>query len=50
MMHKRFRLDLYLRTISRSSQCSTTGVPKAWYVLSCQWDDAYKKKPINRKE
>ena len=26
-----------------SSQCSTTGVTKAWYVLFCLWDDAYKR-------
>ena len=28
--------------ISRSSPCSTIGATKAWYVLSCLWDDAYK--------
>ena len=25
------------------SQCSTTGVTKAGFVLSCLWDDAYKR-------
>ena len=29
--------------ISRSSQCSTTGVQRPWYVLFCLWDDAYKR-------
>ena len=33
------------------SQCSTTGVTKAWYVLSCLWDDVYKRTfTVNRKE
>ena len=33
------------------SQCSTTSVPKAWYVLSCLWDGAYKRTlDANRKE
>ena len=37
--------------ISRSSQCSMTGVTKAWYVLSCLWDDPYKRTlAANRKE
>ena len=38
--------------IYRSSQCSTTGVTKRpWYVLSCLWDDAYKRTlAVNRKE
>ena len=29
--------------ISHSSQCSTTGVTKASYVLSCLWEGAYKR-------
>ena len=29
--------------ICRSSQCSTTGVTKVVYVLSCLWDGAYKR-------
>ena len=29
--------------ISRSSKCSTTGVTKPWHVLSCLWNDAYKR-------
>ena len=27
---------------SYTNQCSTTGVTKLWYVLSCLWDGAYK--------
>ena len=29
--------------ISRSSQCSTTGVIWKWYELSCLWDGAFKR-------
>ena len=39
--------------ISRSSQCSTTGVTKAvvCVILSCLWDGAYKRTlAVNRKE
>ena len=37
--------------ISRSSQCSTTGVTRPRYVLSCLWDVAYKRTiAVNRKE
>ena len=36
---------------SRSSQCSTTGVTEAVYVISCMWDGAYKRTlAANRKE
>ena len=33
--------------ISRSSQCSTTGIKRPWYVLFCLWDDAGKR-PLPR--
>ena len=37
--------------ISRSNQCSTTGVTKPWYVPSCIRDGAYKRTlAANRKE
>ena len=33
-----------------SSQCSTIGIKKAWYVLSSLWDGAYKRSiAANRK-
>ena len=38
----RILLPLPLLTISRSNQCSVTGVTRPWYVLSCLWDGAYK--------
>ena len=31
------------RAVSVSSQCSTTGIKKPCYVVSCLWDDAYKR-------
>ena len=38
------------KPISRSSQCSTTGVTKC-YVLSCLWDGEYKRTlAANQKE
>ena len=37
--------------ISRSSQCSTTGVTKAVVCVTCLWDNAYKRTlAANRKE
>ena len=41
------------RAISRSNQCSMTGVrDRPWYVLSCLWDGAYIKRTLaaNQKE
>ena len=39
------------KAISRSSQCSTTGVTKAVLLLSSLWDGAYKRTlAANRKE
>ena len=34
---------IHIHIRSRSSQCSTTGVTRPWYVLSCLWDGAYKR-------
>ena len=37
--------------LSRSSQCSTTGVQRPCYLLSCLWDGAYKRTlAVNWKE
>ena len=40
-----FVLSLYFThwAISRSSQCSTTGVTKAVVCVICMWYDAYKR-------
>ena len=32
-----------IENISCSSQCSTLWKQRQWYVLSCLWDDAYKR-------
>ena len=40
------RIDPSLWThwaISHYIQCSTTGIKRPWYVLSCLWDGAYKR-------
>ena len=42
---------LHSSLITRSRLCTTTGVTNLWYVLSCLWDDAYKRTlAVNSKE